>query len=224
MQGRLTNKEILEENMSKSIIQSWDYSKLKQIGYWYKPSDWKNIEFTVIFKLLDSLRSKGEQHAISLVTRSISHSVLEEKSNGVPPFYCGGSSYHNNLSNEGQVRMKKEQYHIDYEWERYNPETDLQLGKIYNKIIGFKGIVYNINDTAVKLETWLDPENEGKGPYKKVHEMIDNGNWGDSMKTCGAETNGQAITWGSPMVLIKANDFKFDIYDVEVREIVPPSK
>ena len=84
-----------------------------------------------------------------------------------PPFYCGGSSYHNNLSNEGQVRMKKEQYHINYEWERYNPDTDLQLGNIYNKIIGFKGIVYNINDTAVKLETWLDTENEGKGPYKK---------------------------------------------------------
>ena len=45
--------------MSKSIIQSWDYSKLEKIGYWYKPTDWKNIEFTVIFKLLDSLRSKG---------------------------------------------------------------------------------------------------------------------------------------------------------------------
>ena len=223
--GRLTNKEILEKNMSKSIIQSWNYSKLKKIGYWYKPSDWKNIEFTVIFKLLDSLRSKGEQHAISLVTRSISHSVLEEKSNDDdPPFYCGGSSYHNNLSNEGQVRMKKEQYHINYEWERYNPDTDLQLGNIYNKIIGFKGIVYNINDTAVKLETWLDTENEGKGPYKKVHEMIDNGNWGDSMKTCGAKTDGQAITWGSPMVLIKTNDFQFDIYNVEVREIVPPSR
>ena len=223
--GRLTNKEILEKNMSKSIIQSWNYSKLKKIGYWYKLSDWKNIEFTVIFKLLDSLRSKGEQHAISLVTRSISHSVLEEKSNDDdPPFYCGGSSYHNNLSNEGQVRMKKEQYHINYEWERYNPDTDLQLGNIYNKIIGFKGIVYNINDTAVKLETWLDTENEGKGPYKKVHEMIDNGNWGDSMKTCGAKTDGQTITWGSPMVIIKTNDFQFDIYNVEVMEIVPPSR
>ena len=211
--------------MSKSNIQSWDYSKLEKVGYWYKPSDWKNIEFTVIFKLLDSLRSKGIQHAISLVTMSISHSILEGKSNDDgPPFYCGGSSYHNNLSNEGQVRMKKEQYHVNYEWERYNPETHLQLGNIYNKIIGFKGIVYNINDTAVKLETWLDTENEGKGPYKKVHEMIDNGNWGDSMKTCGAKTDGQAITWGSPMVIIKANDFKFDIYDIEVGEIVPPSR
>ena len=43
------------------------------------------------------------------------------------------------------------------------------------------------------------------------------------MKLCGAEEDGQAITWGSPTVIIKANDFKFDIYDIEVREIVPPS-
>ena len=71
-----------------------------------------------------------------------------------PKFFCGGSSYHNNLSNDGNVRMKKEQFHIDYEWERYNPE--ITVGDIYNKIIGFKAIVYNVNDTAVKLETWVD--------------------------------------------------------------------
>ena len=83
-----------------------------------------------------------------------------------PKFFCGGSSYHNNLSNDGKVRMKKEQFHIDYEWERYNSEF-LTVGDIYNKIIGFKAIVYNVNDTAVKLETWVDTQNQGRGPYKK---------------------------------------------------------
>jgi hypothetical protein len=182
------------------------------------------MEVTLIFKLLDSSRSNGEQHSLSLVTKSISHSQLDnefKKSDDEPKFFCGGSSYHNNISNEGQVRMKKEQFHIDYEWERYN--ESLSVGDIYDKIIGFKGIVYNVNDTAVKLESWVDVENGGKGPYKKVHEMIDNGNWGDNMEVCGAEKDGQAITWGSPIVIIKANDFKFDIYDVEIREIIPTS-
>ncbi len=55
-----------------------------------------------------------------------------------------------------------------------------------------------------------------------MHEGIDLGNWGDNMKLCGAKKDGQAITWGSPIVIIKANDFKFDIYDIEIREISPP--
>lgn len=222
--GILPDKPSELNNMSKgNKIQSWNFSELKEIGHWYKPSDWKNIEVTLIFKLLDSSRSNGEQHSLSIVTRSISHSQLDNEykiSDGQPKFFCGGSSYHHNISNDGNIRMKKEQFHIDYEWERYN--QSLSVGDIYDKIVGIKGIIYNINDTAVKLETWVDVENGGKGPYKKVHEVIDNGNWGDAMKVCGAETDGQAITWGSPIVIIKANDFKFDIYDIEIREIVPP--
>ncbi|MDX1371428.1 MAG: hypothetical protein R3321_03115 [Nitrososphaeraceae archaeon] len=218
--GILPDDPLKLNNMSRGNIQSWDFSKLKNTGYWYKPSDWKNVETTLIFKLLDSSRSKGEEHSLSLVTKSITHSELDneyKKSDDEPKFFCGGASYHNNISNEGHIRMKKEQFHIDYEWERYN--QSLTVGDIYDKIIGFKGIVYNINDTAVKLETWVDVKNQGKGPYKKVHELIDNGDWGDNMKECGAETNGQAITWGSPIVIIKANDFKFNIYDIEIREI-----
>ena len=216
----------LNNNLSEGKIQSWNYSELKDIGYWYKPSDWKNIEITLVFKLLDSARSKGEDHALSLVTRSISHSQLDseyKKSKDEPKYFCGGSSYHNNISNDGKIRMKKEQYHINYEWERYNDINNLSVGNIYDKIIGFKGIVYNLNNTAVKLESWIDTENGGKGPYKKVHEFIDNGNWGDAMTECGAKTDGQAITWGSPIVILKANDFLFDIYDIEIREIIPPS-
>jgi len=41
------------------------------------------------------------------------------------------------------------------------------------------------------------------------------------MKVCGAEKDGQAITWDSSMIIIKANDFKFYIYDVKIREIIP---
>ena len=67
--GIIPDKQIVDKNMSKSIVQSWNFSELKEIGYWHKPSDWKNVEVTLIFKLLDSSRSKGDQHAISIVTR-----------------------------------------------------------------------------------------------------------------------------------------------------------
>lgn len=219
--GILDKDLILKKNINESIVQSWNFSDLSNLGYWYKPTDWKNVEFTVIFKLLNSSRLDREEHDISLVTRSISHSQSYKERSDDSLFYCGGSSYHNNISNKGHVQMKKEKFHADYETDKNNP--NVRLGNLYDKIIGFKGIVYNLNNTAVKLESWVDTEKQGKGPYKKVHEKIDNGDWGDNMKICGAKSDGEAITWGSPIVTLKANDFKFYIYDIEVREIIPPS-
>ena len=72
--------------------------------------------FTLIFKLLDSIRSKGEQHALSIVTRSITHSELDDDYKKVEPpnFFVERSSYHNNLSNDGNVRMKKEQEILNF--------------------------------------------------------------------------------------------------------------
>ncbi|HET7642720.1 MAG TPA: hypothetical protein VFK40_04370, partial [Nitrososphaeraceae archaeon] len=136
--GILPDKVDQLNNLSEGKIQSWNYSELKDIGYWYKPSDWKNIEITLVFKLLDSARSKGEDHALSLVTRSITHSQLDseyKKSKDEHKYFCGGSSYHNNISNDGLTRNKKEQYHINYEWERYNDiNHPLSVGNIYDKI------------------------------------------------------------------------------------------
>ena len=73
-----------------------------------------------------------------------------------------------------------------------------------------------------ELETWVDTVNQGKGPYKKVDELIDKGKWGKFMKICGANKKGDIISWGSPDIVIKTNDNVFDIYDIEVREIIPP--
>jgi hypothetical protein len=42
--------------------------------------------------------------------------------------------------------------------------------------------VYNINSTAVKMESWLDVYNEGREPYVKLHQKIDYGNWGNNMR------------------------------------------
>ena len=117
--------------------------------------------------------------------------------------------------------MKKEEFHVRYDSGEY--AKNVNLGDLHNKIIGFKAIVFNSDDNKkVKLETWVDTENEGKGPYKKVYEMIDKGKWGEFMKICGDEKNGGIISWGSPDIVIKTNNVTFDIYDIEAREIVPP--
>ena len=221
--GILTQQEMMKR------IKTWNFSILDKQGYWLYPSDFKNIEFTVVFKMLEA--EKRDQ-AISVVSRSIIHDSKEEEIKEYLNAYCGGSSYHNNISEDGKLQMKKEQYHADYVID--NPNEKINLGNLTNKKIGFKAIVYNFdNNSKVKLESFVDTKNEGKGPYIKVHEKIDDGKWGfDSteainatkakMDECGAITKGAIISWGSPKIILKTNNLNFDIYDIEVREIIPP--
>lgn len=211
-----------EEMMDK--IETWNFNELSKIGYWLYPSDFKNIEFTMIFRMMEA--DKSDQ-SVSIVSRSILHdSKGEDEIKDYPNAYCGGSSYHNNIALDGKLQMKKEQYHADYVIDKPNKEID--LGSLYNKKIGFKSIVYNFDDDSqVKLESFVDIENEGRGPYIKVHEKIDDGKWGINsgeakMDECGAITKGAIITWGSPKVILKTNNLDFDLYDMEIREIDPP--
>ena len=214
---------LTQEKMMKQI-GTWNFSILDKQGYWLYPSDFKNIEVTIIFKMLEA--EKRDQ-AISVVSRSIIHdSKGEEEIKEYPNAYCGGSSYHNNISEDGKLQMKKEQYHADYIIDK--PNEKINLGNLYNKKIGFKAIVYNFdNNSKVKLESFVDTKNEGKGPYVKVHEKIDDGKWGINsgkakMDECGAMDKGATISWGSPKMILKTNNLDFDLYDIEVREIIPP--
>ena len=51
-------------------------------------------------------------------------------------------------------------------------------GEMTGKWIGWKVVMYNIevnNNTAVKMESYLDINNDGK--WLKVIDLIDNGGW-----------------------------------------------
>ena len=188
--GVLTQKEMMEQ------IKSWNFDILNKQGYWLYPNDFKNIEITLIFKMLEA---EYKDQAISVVTRSILHDNKgEEEIKEYPNAYCGGSSYHNNISIDGKLQMKKEQYHAEYIIDK--PDEKINLGSLYNKKIGFKAIVYNFdNNTKVKLESFVDVKNEGKGPYVKLHEKIDDGKWGINngkakMNDCGAINKASTIS------------------------------
>jgi hypothetical protein len=188
--GILTQAELMKQ------IKTWNFSILDKQGYWLYPSDFKNIEFTVILKMREA---EKKDQSISVVSRSIIHdSKGEEEIKNYPNAYCGGSSYHNNILEDGKLQMKKEQYHADYVIDK--PNEKINLGSLYNKKIGFKAIVYNFdNNSKVKLESFVDTKNEGKGPYIKVHEKIDDGKWGINngkakMNDCGAINKASTIS------------------------------
>jgi F5/8 type C domain len=193
---------------SRANLPTYDYSKLAQTGYFYKPTDWKNIEITIYVKVLSA---SGGGDEISLVSKSVRHSTNVHQG-------CGGSSYHNNIDfTNGKFKFKKEMWHVNYD---IKPYSGISIGSTMNKWIGFKGIVYNLPDGSVKLESYVDKDNNNK--WQKATELLDKGNWGDDMTHCNARTDGAPITWGSPYVIFKSNGVTYDFKKFSVREIVPP--
>lgn len=196
----------------RDTLQTYDFSKLAQIGYWYKPTDWKNTEVTGYFKVISFkiFPSQHERQGISLVTRSVTHDKSIE--NG-----CGGSSYHNNIRFDGTFQYKKEMWHVN---DVIMHPTNNSIGSIMNKWVGFKGVVYNLPDGTVKLESYVDKD--ATNHWEKIHELVDNNNWGNDMTHCNAKNDGAAITWGSPMVILKSTGVTYNFKKLSVREIDPP--
>jgi F5/8 type C domain len=204
-----TKSSGLPSDEVRSSLPTYDYSRLAQTGYFYKPSDWKNMEITIYVKVLST---SGGGDEISLVSRSVRHSTNVQEG-------CGGSAYHNNIDfTNGKFKFKKEMWHVNYD---IKPYSGITIGSTMNKWVGFKGVVYNLPDGSVKLESYVDKNNDNK--WEKATEMVDKGNWGDDMTHCKAKSGGAAVTWASPMVIFKSNGVTYDFKKFSVREIVPPT-
>ena len=195
---------LLSDNQRSNLV-TYDYSELAQKGYWYKPTDWKNVEATGYFKVSSSSSGDG----ISFVTRSVRHSNAIHDG-------CGGSSYHNNIRFDGTFQYKKEMWHVNYD---ILSPTKNGIGSIMNKWVGFKGVVYNLPDGTVKLESYVDKDNNNH--WQKVQELVDSGHWGNDMTQCNAKTPGAAITWASPMFDYKSTGVTYDFQKLSLREIDP---
>jgi hypothetical protein len=196
----------LLSDQQRSNFATYDYSELDRVGYWLQPSDWKNIEVTGYFKVTSTSSGDG----ISFVSRSVRHSNSIQDG-------CGGSSYHNNIRFEGTFQFKKEMWHVNYD---ILPPSEDGIGSIMNKWVGFKGVVYNLPDGSVKLESYVDKDNNNQ--WQKVRELVDTGDWGDDMTHCNAKTQGAAITWGSPMFIFKSTGVTYDFKNLSIREIALP--
>ena len=204
-----TKSSGLPSDEVRSSLPTYDYSRLAQTGYFYKPTDWKNMEITIYVKVLSA---SGGGDEISLVSRSVRHSSNVQEG-------CGGSSYHNNIDfTNGKFKFKKEMWHVNYD---IKPYSGISVGSTMNKWIGFKGIVYNLPDGSVKLESYIDKDNNNN--WQKATEFVDKGNWGDDMSHCNARTDGAAITWGSPMIIFKSNGVTYDFKKFSARQIIPPA-
>lgn len=112
---------------------------------------------------------------------------------------CLGTSYRAYLKPDGTVRLAKESYfgNKTFDAEDWKPGI---TGLSVNQIVGMKFVCFNIeNDTAVKLELWIDEFNNNS--WKMVDSFVDLGNnWGSGASKCGCTNDQQPIVWGGPIV------------------------
>jgi hypothetical protein len=197
-------------------IDTYNHSVIETRGYWYKSSDWRNVEMTWYFKLKEYVEDE-----FSMFSRSISHSKNQSG--------CGGSDYKLQLQFDGSVSVEKEEWHVHYtnQPEKLPLELDhknIELGNLTNRWIGLKMIIYNNPKNGMTyptMEMWIDQTNNGT--WKKVHEYTDRGNWGSTMNRCGGVPD-QLITWGSPVATFRWDKTaNVDFNNLSIREIEPSS-
>jgi hypothetical protein len=193
-------------------IKTLDQSELEDNGYMQSKKDWKNIEITGYVKLNHNNIPLNEGR-FTWYNRGGHHTE------GQP---CEGVAYKGDIFFSGDNRFAKEQWHVSY----FFTDIKKNLNPIKDKWIGYKFIVYNIGKQSdsskivVKLESWIDSNNDGK--WLKINEYIDKGNWGDSGKKCDGKKD-QIISWGGPIATFRwdqADDVDFKNFSV--REIKFP--
>jgi hypothetical protein len=184
-------------------MDTYDFPKLREKGYWHKPTDWKNVEITGEYHYRG-----GDGPGITHFVRSEDHSSLHDG--------CGGSSYKNKIYFNGTSNFNKEQAHPT-SWEM--PYIEHNYGDLKNHWFRFKTIVYNFPMGYVKLENWLDPYNDNN--WIKIGQHVDKGAWGKDGTKCGGKSD-EIITWGSPNVTFRWDDISVDFRNLSIREIEPP--
>lgn len=184
-----------------------------KIGTSEDESEWKNVEITGYAKVL---WADSPSDHIDWYARGGKHS------SSVP---CEGSALKGWISTEGTVSWIKEIWHTGgYTKAR---DTHKITGSIVNRWIGWKVVMYNINNNkAVKMESYIDDNDNNI--WKKVSEIVDNGGWFAKssdiefyIADCGRAKD-YVITNSGPLVTFRSDNMMWDFSDLSVREIQPP--
>jgi len=174
---------------------------------------WKNVEITGYARVISADSNKDD---LDWYARGGTHS------SDVP---CEGSAIKGIVSVDGDVSWLKEIWHTGgYTKPR---DTHHVTDSILNRWIGWKVVMYNINDNkAVKMEAYLDDNDNNH--WKKVSDIVDNGSWyargsNEEFYSSGCDRpKDYIITNSGPLVTYRSDNMEWDFADLSVREIQPP--
>ena len=227
-----------ERNITKQEDGSWHISGPAvrlNVGTPPYAEVWKNVEITGYAKVLGPIPSTSLTNS-EMADDSGSGGDGEEQDfasdldwrarggrhNDEHP--CQGTAYTGTIDIDGNVRWKKEIWHTGgYTDAR---AVDKATDSIVGRWIGWKVVIYNIdNNTAVKLESYLDDKNSNE--WIKVTDLVDDGGWYAKSSDkefysvdCGRPKD-YIITNGGQIVTFRSDNTIWDFKNLSVREINP---
>lgn len=217
-----------QSNISRQPDGSWRIGGKQTGGKFYDEvrmnvktpagaENWTNVEITGYARIgtVVTMKNDTPNYDLTWYARGGRHNSLTP---------CEGTAYLGGIYADGHVGWKKEIWFPGgYTNERAaNKATDSIIGRW----IGWKVVMYNMeNDSAVKLESYLD--NSGEGNWIKVTDLVDDGGWyakttDSAFKSahCG-KSKDYIITNGGPIVTFRSDDMVWNFKDLSVREIRP---
>ena len=219
--------------------------------YVYDPTlqqKWDNVEITIYAKRV-SEQAKVSSQGITAGARSGSHDDVKYPNVCIDSTGYPNTAYNGRLTYDGRADYVKEVlYHrgdaISDNYTALSPKTIVAFPNFTtpldpstrlhtmpkNTWIGYKFIVRSIyNDTAVKLETWMDlTDGANGGIWTKMNEYIDKGGWNatyfykSSSWPCSSVPTDYVITHPMPYVFVRADAVnEIDYKNFSIREINP---
>ncbi len=180
---------------------------------------WLNTEMTGYYKLMNSMFYP--QEFIHLIRSGSPHVDT-----------CAGASYYAGVTYDGDVAKIQKSLYFGGDKLGYSQTLYIRgiTTPLQDRWIGMKTMTYNINnDTAVKLEIWIDEFNNNN--WRKVFEQTDTG-WtvpGDPSAygcinplTGLPRTSSDIILWGGTEQQFRADNAETDFKWLSIRSIAPP--
>jgi hypothetical protein len=177
---------------------------------------WKNVEMTGYAKVISAADSPSNDH-LDWYARGGRH---------IHDAPCDGSALKGWLSIDGIASWIKEIW-FPGGYTDQKEKVQATGNSILGRWIGWKVVMYNIdNDKAVKMESYLDDQNNNH--WKKVTDLVDNGGWyargsDEEFYSAGCgRAKDYIITNAGPVATFRSDNIVWDFSDLSVREIQPP--
>lgn len=180
-------------------------------------ANWRNVEMTGYAKITSVIENSSNK----VIENDLTWYARGGKHN--PQIPCEATAYMGGLYENGKVGWKKELWFVGgYTDEKQSNKVTKSL---IDRWIGWKVVIYNINNNEVKLESYLD--NTNTNYWIKVTDLVDDGGWYAKMPDsdffdaeCSKDKD-FIITNSGSTATFRSDNLIWDFKNLSIREIDP---